>query len=261
MKVWLRLAIVSIPLLLALGVTTTPAGAEPGFVHIQFADSSRTVTMTLPTTPCRMDRAHTESCTWQLFLNEPMLPGQPVVGTASGTSGVLSLPYPAGFCGVLQADAMFGTPLRKVVGHRHLVSTCSCPTWPGSLTGPSPVDGQDAAGFYIAEINNNWTLEVTHPHGYGQVFAGTITTNSALTNFGTIKLEPHDSAAQVAPNRITFRFVNRGRIDGIDFTYAPTCGSQITFNATVNGQPVPPSQIFLGSSLVPAPSSPLSFSG
>jgi hypothetical protein len=107
----------------------SPHGAHLGatdtkFAQVNFADQARMVTLTIPTPACRQ-RGHTTSCNWELFVNEPDVPGQPVVGAVFGTSGVLSVPYPSG-CGTLQADALVGTPPHKVVGHRHVVNTCGC---------------------------------------------------------------------------------------------------------------------------------------
>ena len=81
---------------------------------------------TIPTPGCRPD-GNTVACQWELVVNEPAVPGQPVVGMATGTSGVLQVPYPS-FCGVIQADAMVGPPERLEVGHRHLINTCDCPS-------------------------------------------------------------------------------------------------------------------------------------
>ncbi|HUY66983.1 MAG TPA: hypothetical protein VMV06_09215 [Acidimicrobiales bacterium] len=129
-------------LMLALPTSAGAAGAQ--FVHVNFVDQARMVTLTVPTPACRPgDRA--TSCVWELFVDEPDVPGQPVVGAVSGTSGVLSVPYPT-TCGVLQADALVGSPLRKAVGYRHVISTCRCAPLhsPGLSrpTGNSPVRPQ-----------------------------------------------------------------------------------------------------------------------
>ena len=97
---------------------------DPRFAHIKFADQARMVTLTIPTPACR-HVAHTTSCNWELFVNEPDQPGQPVVGAVFGTSGVLSVPYPT-LCGILQADALVGSPPHKEVGYRHQINTCNC---------------------------------------------------------------------------------------------------------------------------------------
>jgi hypothetical protein len=128
MRRWSCLVVALVPLLLL--AVPTPAVAAPAtaadtdFAHIKFDDQAHTVTLTIPTSPCRHDH-HTTSCNWELFVNEPNVLGQPVVGAVFGTSGVLSVSYPA-LCGVLQADAMVGPPPRMEVGHRHAINSCNC---------------------------------------------------------------------------------------------------------------------------------------
>ena len=84
------------------------------------------------------------ACTWELVVNEPFVPGQPVVGAVFGTSGVLHVSYPP-FCGVIQADAFVGPPPRREVGYQHQINTCTCPSNPQigltSLVTRSPSGG------------------------------------------------------------------------------------------------------------------------
>lgn len=113
--------------LLPVSLLALPAPAAADMrLQLRFNDNAHVVTMAIPTSSCRPDHK-TTTCTWGLFVNEPFAPGQPVVGMAIGASGVLSVAYPA-FCGVLQADAVVLPPLRKIVGHRHLINTCACPS-------------------------------------------------------------------------------------------------------------------------------------
>jgi hypothetical protein len=65
-------------------------------------------------------------CEWMLFVDEPDVAGQPVVAEVTGSSGVLEVPYPPNFCGVLQADALVG-PGNWVyqTGTRVTVNTCT----------------------------------------------------------------------------------------------------------------------------------------
>ena len=127
--------------LLALPAQT--AGAD-SLAHLRFDDSSHVVTLAIPTPSCRQDH-HGTACTWALFVDEPFAPGRPVVAAVSGTSGVLSVPYPQ-FCGVLQADAVVWPPVRKMVGYRHLINACACPSAGGqialsSYAKPTPTGG------------------------------------------------------------------------------------------------------------------------
>ncbi|HEX7442814.1 MAG TPA: hypothetical protein VF320_02945 [Acidimicrobiales bacterium] len=59
-----------------------------------------------------------------LFFNEPATGA--VVGTATGTSGTLTIAYPRDFCGVIQADALIGpAPWRSKVGHQRTIQTAA----------------------------------------------------------------------------------------------------------------------------------------
>jgi hypothetical protein len=124
MRRWLYLTLVVIPVLL-LARPVPAAAADTHLAHLSFGDKAGVVTLAIPTPACRKFEDHT-GCQWELFVDEPLTPGQPVIGAAFGTSGVLSVPYPT-FCGVLQADALVGPPTRKDVGYRHLIKTCGCP--------------------------------------------------------------------------------------------------------------------------------------
>ncbi|HEV3281452.1 MAG TPA: hypothetical protein VG032_07585 [Acidimicrobiales bacterium] len=259
MRRWLGPALAVVTLLLV--AQPTPAGAaDSQFVHIKFDDQARMVTMTLPTSPCRQSARFTR-CNWVLFVDEPDMPGQPVVGTATGTSGVLSVPYPSvcDHVGRLQADALVGPPLRKMVGYRHgLLSTCHCAPsspWPNAVTGAPTVHLHYPQGIYVGEVNNDWTLYATHPGSSGQVFSGTITTDGTFSGLSRLKLEHVDRASQTAPNAIQFRFVNGGYLDGINFASNDACHA--TFNLSINGSAAPPGQIFLGPTRAPATSSPM----
>lgn len=107
---------------MAMG-TTLSAAAGPPMATPVFDDAARQVTLTIPTPPCAPGQ---EGCKWLLFVNEPDVPGKPVVGSVTGTVGVLMVHYPPNFCGVLQADARTGPPWVQVRGLRHTVSTDHC---------------------------------------------------------------------------------------------------------------------------------------
>lgn len=123
-------------LLLTAGVASA---ASPGgeVAMITFHDDSNVVTLAIPPL-CPM--AHPQ-CVWQLFVNEPDVPGQTIVSAVTGASGVLTVAYPANFCGVIQADALVGpAPWRLIFGHQRAIQTgnCSCPTATATGTTPSP---------------------------------------------------------------------------------------------------------------------------
>ncbi|MGH9078572.1 MAG: hypothetical protein ACRDYE_00560, partial [Acidimicrobiales bacterium] len=104
---------------------TMASAASPGraFSVIKFWPADNVVTVDVPSA-CPASRP---GCVWRLTVSEPESPAQTVVGTAQGTSGVLTVAYPADFCGVLQADVSVGpAPWRKAVGHRHTIQTAAC---------------------------------------------------------------------------------------------------------------------------------------
>lgn len=111
--------------------TTWSAAAGPPTATPVFDDAARQVTLTIPTPPCAPGQ---EGCKWLLFVNEPDVPGKPVVDSVTGTVGVLTVQYPPNFCGVLQADARTGPPWVQVRGLRHTVSTDHCPPPPTITT-------------------------------------------------------------------------------------------------------------------------------
>jgi hypothetical protein len=92
--------------------------------------------LTIPTPPCPVSNVH---CQWMLLINEPMVPGEPIVGSVTGTSGVLALTFP-NFCGVIQADSLIGpAPWTPTHGLRHRINTCTTPTTTTTTTKPAVI--------------------------------------------------------------------------------------------------------------------------
>jgi hypothetical protein len=109
-----------------LGGAAWSAGNSSPPVALTFDDAAQQVTLTIPTPACAPDHP---DCKWVLFVNEPDVAGKPVVGSVTGTTGVLAVEYPHNFCGVLQADARTGPPWTQVYGLRHTVEgDCPPPT-------------------------------------------------------------------------------------------------------------------------------------
>ena len=103
---------------------------KPGHLAaIKFWAASDVVSLTIPEPACADGDP---SCLWMLYVNEPDTPGRTVVGTAVGSSGVLSVAYPVDFCGVIQADALRGPdPWSFRIGYRRLIATGpGCPPPP-----------------------------------------------------------------------------------------------------------------------------------
>ena len=116
------------------GIATATAAPGPSkFAIVKFLPSLNEVTLTVPTPPCRKGPP---GCVWQLWVNEPFAPGAPVLGTATGTSGVLTVTYPSTVCGTVQGDASValqadvsvgGLTFRHLFGHR-LTIQCTTTT-------------------------------------------------------------------------------------------------------------------------------------
>jgi hypothetical protein len=107
----------------------TAWGGSPTSAVITF--EAQQVTLQIPVPPCTTAEPN---CVWKFFLNEPKLSVD--VATVYGTSGTLTLAYPANFCGVIQADAYVGPsqagPWVSKRGWQHTIesSTCTTPTPP-----------------------------------------------------------------------------------------------------------------------------------
>lgn len=99
-------------------------GADIPHPIIGFDDADHLARLVLPNPPC--PSADT-GCVWMLRVNEPEVAGSPLVGSVSGTSGILTVAFPA-FCGVIQADALLGpAPWRIERGIRETIDLCASP--------------------------------------------------------------------------------------------------------------------------------------
>lgn len=141
-------ALGSLMLTAGVAAASSPAG---GVAAITFWNNDNVVTLNVPSV-CPTGNPN---CVWMLSVNEPDIPAQTVVGTATGTSGVLTVAYPTNFCGVIQADVLVGpAPWRLMFGHQASIQNGSCncpavqaasPVAPASV-GPAP--RQTRAGRY-----------------------------------------------------------------------------------------------------------------
>lgn len=110
-----------------------PGSLPPGAVLV-FDNARQQVELTVP-----------GPVQWTLFVNEPDAPGAPTVGTATGSSGILVVAYPEGFCGVIQADVLVGNKQRGP-GVRQAIDTGgTCPKIPVSPGGGGGGSGPGGA--------------------------------------------------------------------------------------------------------------------
>ncbi len=113
-----------------LAAVRAPLLHRPPADRLQLRLDSGGATLRLPIPPCPTT---SPGCVWMLYVSEPDVPGKPTVGMVTGTSGVLTIASPAGFCGVLQADALLGpAPWAFRTGERRTVGTCPAPTGGGA---------------------------------------------------------------------------------------------------------------------------------
>ena len=120
--------------LLSAGTAFAAGSSAPSSKPIlQFGTDS--VSLIIPTPPCPGTHP---ACKWMLFVNQPYVPGQPTVGYAVGTSGTLTVDYPANFSGIIQADVLVGPPYKLKFGRKHHIDTTgSSTTTPPTTTPPT----------------------------------------------------------------------------------------------------------------------------
>jgi hypothetical protein len=152
----------------------------------------------------------------------------------------------AGLFAMLAAPAgvAAATPLPTAAS---AVATAACTDghWPASVQGmPVTFKAGARAGDYIWHDSKGWHLRVTHVGTHAVVFTGTIRASAPL-DADPVKLEPSDHFT-VSPDRrtITYRFVNYGRIDGLDFRTA--CARTLGFRGAMAGHLLPTWRIWVG---------------
>ncbi len=118
---------------LPLGGAALAAEGTSSSAVIIFDDAAHQAQLIIPTPACP---ASQPDCQWKFFLNEPKLSVD--VGTVYGTSGTLTIDYPSGFCGVIQADAYVGPPWVPKRGFQHTIEDCAPPDTTMTTGQPPP---------------------------------------------------------------------------------------------------------------------------
>jgi len=118
----------SVMTLIALSVTVggaawsaTTSNAPSSTASIIFDDVGQQAKLVIPTPACPETQP---DCQWKFVLQIPK--GDITVGVLFGTSGTLTIAYPRGFCGVIQADAYQGPPFVPKRGFQHTIPTQNC---------------------------------------------------------------------------------------------------------------------------------------
>jgi hypothetical protein len=159
-------------------------------------------------------------------------------------SGLLSLSAIATMLFV-PAAAFAATSATSAPTAATAATTCDEGRWPASVQGqPVTLKAGARAGDYLWHSATGWHLRVTHPGAYAVAFTGTIVATAALT-VAPYALESGDTWTLSADKKtLTYRFVNHGRVDGLDFRTA--CATRLWVKGSMGGVKLPPSRIWLG---------------
>jgi len=126
------------------------------------------------------------------------------------------------------------------------VSTTACTgsAWPWAVQGRPAVHAGSAAGDYLWHDATGWHLRVTHVGTSAVAFSGTIRANRPLHVHG-YRLESGDAFTVSADGlSVTYRFVNHGALDGLDFT--TDCATRVAVGGRMNGTLLPVRRIWIG---------------
>ena len=123
-------------------------------------------------------------------------------------------------------------------------STCAGGPWPAWVQGMPAVHAGSAAGDYLWHDAAGWHLRVTHVGTGAVAFSGTIRANRPLS-VRAYRLEGGDTFSVSADRlTVTYRFVNHGRLDGLDFTTA--CATRLGVTGRMSGVLLPVRRIWIG---------------
>ncbi|HLG72431.1 MAG TPA: hypothetical protein VK009_18595 [Chloroflexota bacterium] len=119
---------------------------------------------------------------------------------------------------------------------------------PAFAARPDGFHAGDASGVYIwhtAGVDHGWHLETTDPRTGGvHTYTGTLTTDGKFSDVHLVRAENDDSATIDGNGNLNFSFRTASGIDGMDFR--DPGGTHITFNLSMDGSPLPTSEINLG---------------
>lgn len=121
-----------------------------------------------------------------------------------------------------------------------------CPGhWPASVAGvPATYHAGASAGDYIWHDAKGWHLRVTKKTKTTAVFTGRITSDKPMTVRGAF-LDKGDSFTVSNGGRtLTYRFVNHGRLDGLDIRTA--CASKLVITGSINGHRLSAKRVWIG---------------
>lgn len=117
--------------------------------------------------------------------------------------------------------------------------------WPASVQGkPTMYQSGARAGDYLWHDARGWHLRVTKVTAGRAVFSGRIRSDKPLSVTG-VALEAGDTFTLSADRlTLTYRFVNHGRVDGLDFRTA--CAERLGISGSMDGRLLPTGRIWIG---------------
>ena len=146
----------------------------------------------------------------------------------------------------------------------YVLPGCSLNSWgPSYSEGYPSITAGGREGYYIGQSNGWYTLYVTHPAGSKAIFSGSVVTGPSgyeytdglILDLSSTKDEAYtDKVTLVGANKLTFKMVNGGDLDG--FTFYAGCGSTLDFTLNIGhhgGVPAQKNQIFIGANSMKAP--------
>ena len=122
--------------------------------------------------------------------------------------------------------------------------TCGTGELPPVVLGSPQVKAHQAKGVYLWHGKQGYALRVTEGTSKRLVVTGTITVSGDISNVKKVRTEKNDSVS-VHGRTLTFRFVNDGGIDGVNF--AAECSKTVRVALRSDGQALTPDSVFLGS--------------
>lgn len=125
--------------------------------------------------------------------------------------------------------------------------TCDVTPWVSDVQGrPAGLTAHSKGGVYLWHVRDGFHLRVTHRAGDKRVYAGSITSPTRFVGVNRIRKEKQDKVWLSGDRKtLYFRFVNHGKIDGVNFRTA--CATSVTVNdLTVGAKALPVARVYLG---------------
>lgn len=146
--------------------------------------------------------------------------------------------------GVVTAGLLASTAFVGAGAADAQASECPGGSWTDTVGRPAEVQpGMSGVALWRSGDNNIFKLRVSEAGGDVAGFRGTISTDGAIV-FGRRHLEHGDLTLSRADGKVSFFFVNRGGVDGLDF--AVRCASYVRIGVRMNGTAVPVGKIVIG---------------